>query len=381
MNIFDINTNEKHLLCKDMSSLFTAGFIPVTSDMIFGAPPSAFEDMGTAEQLYQDIRRDIENEEDLIVTPEGDVFNPDSPIPDGAESSMSSDGSFKPVGKFVFGTEDTSVADAIAALRDGLDDEDEEITLEPDGSVFEPDTTQPDSSLPDGSFKPVGKFVFGAESEEVDPEIVAFREALDGNGEIYMNSMGDIRVQDDPATTSSLKRSGFSPVSKHTFAAQWYEKNPALMKREIAAMRDFSSTAKLRKLNNGSLAWDVTLRPEICGKRKYYKLLGVYDRDHPQQRWGGSVKWFFVKPSYCEMAGMLNESNVTPKHIPHVLRDTETGQPYMCTQRYDEVKVGSKKDDNLINTAASGLRNAIKWIRAFEYGLIDQPTWDRFHED
>jgi hypothetical protein len=124
--------------------------------------------------------------------------------------------------------------------------------------------------------------------------------------------------------------------------------------------------------------WIITIQPVVCGKRKKWSFLAVYDSDHPQARWGGSVKFYPVSPNYAEMQEMVNRSFVTPKSIPHTLRD-DNRQIYLCTQHMNNIHHGQHKGE-LITTAASCLRYAMRWVTVFELGLIDQETWDLFQD-
>ena len=75
---------------------------------------------------------------------------------------------------------------------------------------------------------------------------------------------------------------------------------------------------------------------------------------------------------------MVNRSSVTPKSIPHLLKDSDN-QIYMCTQHQNNIHAGEHKGE-LVTTAAACLRFAMRWITVFELGLIDQKTWGLFHE-
>ena len=185
----------------------------------------------------------------------------------------------------------------------------------------------------------------------------------------------------DPMSSSSLANGdGFKPVDKAVVATEWYQTNPQLQKLEIKAMADIHPDAKMDYLPNGKMYWTIRIHPVVCGKRKDWTLLAVYDSDHPQQRWGGSVKFYPVKPNYDEMMQMVNRSNVTPKAIPHLLRD-EDNQIYMSmsTPYRNNIYAGHNKGEK-VATAAAYIRFAIRWITVFEFGLIDQKAWSLFQE-
>ena len=211
-------------------------------------------------------------------------------------------------------------------------------------------------------------------------QIEALRRQLEGGGETFVNSDGTVNNPADPATASSLAAGGFKPVKGAVVAApeQWYMKNPALQRAEIAAMADIKPDAQCGFRADGKMYWVINLNPVVCGKRCHWTLLAVYDDDHPQKRWGGSVKFYPVKPNVQEMQAMVARSRVTPKTIPHLLKD-EQGQLYMCTQDRNRIEAGVNKGDR-VDTAASCLRYAMRWITVFELGLIDQRTWTLFQD-
>ncbi len=323
------------------------------------------------------LREQLTANADISVTPDGGVAEPAEPT---TNSSVNNDG-FKPVGKAVVATEtNNATADAIAALRSQLEGGGE-IEVNQDGTVRNPADPMSASSLANGTgFKPVDKAVVATETNNATADaIAALRSQLEGGGEIEVNQDGTVRNPADPMSASSLANgTGFKPVDKAVVAVEWYKKNPALQAAEIKAMADIHPDAKMGYLPNGKMYWTVRLRPVVCGSRKDWTLLAVYDSDHPQQRWGGSVKFYPVKPNYQEMMQMVNRSSVTPKSIPHLLKDSDN-QIYMCTQHQNNIHAGEHKGE-LVTTAAACLRFAMRWITVFELGLIDQKTWGLFHE-
>lgn len=241
------------------------------------------------------------------------------------------------------------------------------------------ETTQPVSTQGTTEFKPVPKAVVGADTSVADA-INNMRENL-VNGEVRVNPDGTVLNPGTPATQSSIANGdAFKPVPKATVAGkQWYETNPDLQRAEIVAMKDIKPDATWGYLPNGKMYWQISLRPvNAKGQARNWTLLGVYDEDHPQQRWGGSVKFYPVSPNYEEMMKLVEQSSVTPKHIPHLLRD-ESGQIYMCSQDRNLIQAGHNTGD-VVTTAATGLRFAMRWINVFELGLIDQKTWTLFQQ-
>ena len=232
------------------------------------------------------------------------------------------------------------------------------------------------SSLMNGEgFKPVDKVVVANTAAAIE----ALRNQLAGGGETMVNQDGTVLNPADPASRSSVANGdGFKPVDKAVVADEWYRENPELAELEIQAMEDIHRDANMRFLPNGKMAWEIRIRPVICGQRKDWTLLAVYDSDHPAQRWGGSVKFYPVKPNYEEMQQMVNRSSVTPKTIPHLLRDSEE-QIYLCTQHRRNIYAGRNSKEK-VTSAAACLRFAMRWITVFELGLIDQKTWSLFQD-
>ena len=295
----------------------------------------------------------------------------------------------------------TEVSDAISALRQTLLNPESPLSVFPDGTIS-PDPApstpadtapltpasdelgaQPNTFAAPEGFKAVPKATVAAPETDssVRDAISSLRETLT-NGEVYVNQDGTVFNPGTAATNSSIANGeSFKPVPKATVAAlQWYQTNPSLQRMEIAAMHDIQPGARYGFLPNGKMYWQIQIHPvNVKGERHDWTLLAVYDEDHPQQRWGGSVKFYPVCPNYQEMMQMVNRSYVTPKTIPHLLRDDD-GQMYMCSQDRNRVEAGHNTGDR-VYTAATGLRLAMRWINVFELGILDQQTWTLFHDD
>lgn len=158
-------------------------------------------------------------------------------------------------------------------------------------------------------------------------------------------------------------------VAIETNYVQWYEKNPELQEAEIKIMKEQLPNAKMGYLSNGNMYWAVTVNLDVRGKKKEWTLLAVYDSDHPQQRWGNSVKIYPVQPNYSEMTQMVKDSCVSPKTVPHVVMD-KNGEYYVDTF--------VKLKDGQIATAFSHLQAATRWIWIFETARADQKMWSNF---
>jgi hypothetical protein len=165
-------------------------------------------------------------------------------------------------------------------------------------------------------------------------------------------------------------------------AGRWYESNPDLLTAEKAAMYDFQGNkAKFRILGDGRACWLVHCQPSIAGRDKRYcrayDIALIYDNDHPQARYGSSVKAYLLSPTVDQLQDIVNRTKgVSPKNIPHLLRDSN-GELYLCSADTKDVSTNLDSAGG-ITSAATSLRFALKWINIFELGLIDPETWGRF---
>ena len=183
---------------------------------------------------------------------------------------------------------------------------------------------------------------------------------------------------DEPQPSSNPKLVPKTVVS----ADQWYEKNPDLLTAEKAAMYDFQGKkARFCILKDGRACWMVHCQPSIAGRDKRfcraYDIALIYDNDHPQARYGSSVKAYLLNPTVDQLQDIVNRtSGVAPKNIPHLLRDGN-GELYLCSADTRDVST-SLDSAGGITSAATSLRFALRWINIFELGLIDPVTWGKF---
>jgi len=333
----------------------------------------------TTNEAIVALRAQLMNETEPIIDPAGISIAP--PETDTPENSIPSNG-FSPVPKSVVAENDVAdVANTIEAMRVGLINNTETI-VNPDSSTpVSNESADSSNSLSSGGFDKVIPKSIVAATDDIADAISALREQLANGEDLMVNRDGTFyNPADDTISENSLSSGGYTPVDKAVVAAavQWYKKRPELLRRELLAMQNIKPEAKSGFMSDGKMCWTVRLRPIVCGKRKDWTVLMVYDDDHPQIRWGGSVKVYPVKPNISEMQTMVSNSSVTPKSIPHLLRD-ENQQLYMCTNHIDNIHDG-REGDPLVTSAAACLRFAMRWITVFELGLIDQKTWTLFQD-
>ena len=165
-------------------------------------------------------------------------------------------------------------------------------------------------------------------------------------------------------------------------ARAWYQTNPDLLRAEKAAMYDYQGNkAEFGYLSDGRAYWRVRCQPKIAGKEKSrcrkYDIALIYDNDHPKARYGSSVKAYLLKPTIDDLQKIVNNcATVTPKTIPHLLRD-DKGELYLCSSDTSNVSADLNSAKG-VTSAATSLRFALRWINIFELGLVDPETWELF---
>lgn len=262
-----------------------------------------------------------------------------------------------------------SVRDLINDMRNGdgagsVDDvaaETEDVAESPEQETSKKPGAVPKSILSTRSVSDLINEMRGEENSEA--------EDVDDDVEAYV---------DEPQASSNPKLVPKTVVS----ADQWYERNPDLLTAEKAAMYDFQGKkAKFCILKDGRACWMVHCQPSIAGRDKRYcrayDIALIYDNDHPQARYGSSVKAYLLNPTVDQLQDIVNRtSGVTPKNIPHLLRDGN-GELYLCSADTHDVST-SLDSAGGITSAATSLRFALRWINIFELGLIDPVTWGKF---
>ena len=204
-------------------------------------------------------------------------------------------------------------------------------------------------------------------------------------GKENIDGAADPDDADDDEDGNEEKHSSPNPklVPKTVVSAgQWYESNPDLLTAEKAAMYDFQGNkAKFRILGDGRACWLVHCQPSIAGRDKRYcrayDIALIYDNDHPQARYGSSVKAYLLSPTVNQLQDIVNRTRgLSLKNIPHLLRDSN-GELYLCSADTKDVSTNLDSAGG-ITSAATSLRFALRWINIFELGIIDPVTWGKF---
>lgn len=186
------------------------------------------------------------------------------------------------------------------------------------------------------------------------------REALAGAETIKLKRGGEVAGPNDKDATMGIT------ANKLATLLQWYERDPVLLEAEKAAMaRDFPQFSLIR-LNDGSLAWVGDVKLNVMGNNAW-RLMAVYQSNHPDQCMGSSVHVYLVEP---RIEDMIEQLGWRPHHL---LRDSNN-RDYLCTTEAGYVKA-SKTQSTSANTV---LRWAIKWLLCFELVLTGDMTTEEF---
>ena len=233
------------------------------------------------------------------------------------------------------------------------------ITLKPDGNVTDDKSTDESSiSIPKGKL-----------AADDDAALKAKREALKKKllegGKITLKPDGN--VTDEKSTDESS-----ISIPKGKLAAQWYERDPALLEAEKMAMHKFFPNFTLDKLDDGRLYWMGELSPGIYEtkfhRKMKYTVMAVYNNNHPQQIMGSSVRIYPVLPDVDDLIQMCG---FRPYHL---LKDSNENL-YLCTNEAGNVSTGTTT-----TSAASVLAWAVKWLSCFELvltGDMDKEVFNR----
>ncbi|MBM6841326.1 hypothetical protein H6A03_07200 [[Clostridium] spiroforme] len=137
-------------------------------------------------------------------------------------------------------------------------------------------------------------------------------------------------------------------------------------------MKEVIPSAKNLIMKDGSMAWTVNYTAKTSdGHERKYKLLLVYNCDHPSLRYGQSVNVYFISPTFEEL--QKNLDRVVTDKILRTLPYTLLG-PYgiRCLSLCD---ANVYRMPNCGMTASGYLRRTIKWINYYELALENAEIW------
>ena len=233
--------------------------------------------------------------------------------------------------------------------------------------------------------QPEKKSVIPKAVVSADTELDKLRNLLTSGQELEINPDGTLVAAGSGKKKTSSRRESDTITKAKTVpkavvsAGQWYQTNKDLYNAEVAAMRKELNNPNLQPnfLRDGRMYWVINTTPNLGPdyKTMTYKLLLIYDADHPKVRYGSSVKVYLVKPSIDDLQSIVNRlPGVSPKNIPHTICDG-AGVRYLCTA--DTTNVSA--DINCgITSAVTSYRFAYRWLMIFELGIRDPKTWAKF---
>lgn len=283
--------------------------------------------------------------------------------------------SFKPEKTSVVPKGIVSTDPEIERMRNILDSEDGGIIF-PDGTIHSA-TDYPSSNTADGKPKTVPKAIVSLPNTDGTSVQDLLNEMREDTSSENSTDTPDAIMEDKPEKTNIVPKAIVS-------SPQWYISNPELLNAEKAAMYDFQGNrASFSILRDGRACWRVHCQPVIARRPKSacraYDIALIYDEDHPNVRYGSSVKAYLLKPTIQDLQEIVNRTpGVYPKNIPHLLRD-QNNELYLCSADKSDVSASldSKKG---VTSAATSLRFALRWINIFELGLLDPITWGKFQQ-
>lgn len=172
------------------------------------------------------------------------------------------------------------------------------------------------------------------------------------------------------------------PVCLGASTPTWYEKNPRLLRAEIAAMRRLLGRPVSPYVKpNGQLYWKITLRPNLGHgiPQRAYHLELIYDPEHPKKMFGSSVHALPVAPGPT-IEDMTRELSrlpwVTDKRLPHTV--IYGGVRYLCTSGKNYVGTDLKEG---ITTAATAVGYAYRYLMIYEAAIRDPKIWADFEKE
>lgn len=147
----------------------------------------------------------------------------------------------------------------------------------------------------------------------------------------------------------------------------WYERDRILFESEIATMNKLWPESQYGFFEDGRMYWKVKNCPIICGKRKEWTILAVYCSNYPAY---DSFRFYPVNPSYNEMTEMVRLSEVAPKVVPHLFRDSDG------TICFDIANSNDVHSSIVVESIVPGIALVARWINFFELGIIEPKTWE-----
>ena len=228
-------------------------------------------------------------------------------------------------------------------------------------------------------------------STEYNDAITGLRNILTNRDDIEINHDGTIKNPLDPISVNSFSGNNFPKLKKNNIffpfiteeelkysdfhnsnpATQWYRNvNDNAAASEIDRMYKVVSDAQPGFLDNGLMYWVIRLNPIICGIRKPWTILAVYNNDYSKNK--TNCRFYAIKPNFEEMTQLIKISrgeDIDDPQLLHLFRDPKNGQ-YLFGIEHTEKESHS--------CAKSSLLCIIYWINLFELSLIDYDTWRRF---
>ncbi|MDY2886395.1 MAG: hypothetical protein SOT84_12230 [Bariatricus sp.] len=156
---------------------------------------------------------------------------------------------------------------------------------------------------------------------------------------------------------------------------QWYDTDEELYGAEIKGMRWFFPQAKCGFFkSNGAMWWAVDVIDKTKQKDKVWRLLIVYDQNHPlnqKVRKQSSVKVYPIKPSYSEIQDMMSNWSAEEQVCAGFRFYRDDNGAYLDIGPTDVNPLPNENPEVILSAAGAALR-AKNWIDLFERSLFDE---------
>ncbi len=264
-------------------------------------------------------------------------------------------------------------------IADVLLNNDGELVMDPEGVIHLGNTIDGPGNntvISDGAFA----------GGDTDGELIdKIAEAmLDDDDEIFMDPDGVIRLGDTvsgPGNYTKISDGAFaaSPPRNQDRQDQWYAKNPALFRAEVANMRKRHPKAKYGFMpQSGDMYWVIEL--QIIQGIEPWQFMLRYMKDHPHNRdFGGSIRVILLKHPTLEQ---IRERATAHGYagVPHLLSGSNSDgskYTYLCTRTRDDVSDGKEKIASAVQVASW----AGDWALHFEIGMKDKRVWNNWCDE
>ena len=200
-------------------------------------------------------------------------------------------------------------------------------------------------------------------------------EAIPEGTRLHVNCF--VKKRQEPELANEMSGAGFTPeyITLPANHHQWYHLDEKLYNEEIKGMRWFFPQAKCGFFKStGAMWWAVDVIDKAKQKNKVWRLLIVYDQNHPlnqRVRKQSSVKVYPIKPSYSEIHDMMSGWSTEEQICAGFRFFRDDNGAYLDIGPTDANPLPNGNGEVILSAAGAALR-AKNWIDLFEHSLFDE---------